>query len=127
METVYVPRRTMLSRNEEAVEEEKRRLGTFVLISNAETDRVTNAEVLRTYKGQDAAETRFRLVKDPQLVDGIFLKKPDRIGTLGIVLVMALLQNVKVMLLHDADRTERFLTDGQCRRTRSPCGGDGGI
>ncbi|WP_127589264.1 hypothetical protein [Paenibacillus koleovorans] len=38
-----------------------------------------------------AAETQFRLLKDPQLVGGVYLKTPDRLDELGIVLVMALL------------------------------------
>ncbi|WP_164821825.1 hypothetical protein [Paenibacillus koleovorans] len=39
----------------------------------------------------DAAETRYRLLKDPQFVGGVYLKTPNRIVALGIVLVMALL------------------------------------
>ncbi|MCP3776774.1 IS4 family transposase, partial [Paenibacillus sp. MZ04-78.2] len=73
------------------MEAEKRLISTFVLISNAETSGYSDSDLLRAYKGQDAAETRFRLLKDPQLVDGIYLKTPDRIAALGIVLVMALL------------------------------------
>jgi len=40
---------------------------------------------------QEAAETRVRLPKDPQLVDGIYLKTSERIAVLGVVMVMALL------------------------------------
>ena len=90
-ETVYVPVLAKWERNEATIEQHKRMLSTFVLISNAESSRYTDVELLRTYKGQEAAETRFRLLKDAQLVDGIFLKTPERIAALGIVLVMALL------------------------------------
>ncbi|WP_127586918.1 IS1634 family transposase [Paenibacillus koleovorans] len=91
METVYVPKLGSFTREEAAVEAEKRLLSTFVLISNGEADRYSDTDLLRAYKGQDAAETRFRLLKDPQLVGGVYLKTPDRIEALGIVLVMALL------------------------------------
>ncbi|MFB6367937.1 IS4 family transposase, partial [Paenibacillus elgii] len=80
METVYVPKLEQFVRDEAAVEAEKRLLSTFVLISNAETSGYSDTDLLRAYKGQDAAETRFRLLKDPQLVDGIYLKTPDRIA-----------------------------------------------
>jgi len=151
METVYVPSLKQFVRDEAAVEAEKRLLSTFVLISNAEAPAYSDVDLLRAYKGQDAVETRFRLLKDPQLVDGVYLKTPERIAALGIVLVMALLiygileyrirqqldkqekpfripgrsrdykptgqillvmlQQIKVMLLRYADRTERVLTD----------------
>lgn len=150
MEKVYVPTLRQLMRNEAAVETEKRLLSTFVLISNAEAA-YSDLHLLRAYKGQDAAETRFRLLKDPKLVDGIYLKTPERIAALGIVLVMALLiygileyrirqewdnhqkplripgrgrdykptgqvllaclQQIKVMLLQYPDRAVRVLTD----------------
>jgi transposase len=91
METVYVPQLQRIERIEQAVEAEKRLLSTFVLISNAESQTYSDLECLQSYKGQEAAETRFRLLKDPQLVDGIYLKTPERIAALSIVLVMALL------------------------------------
>lgn len=90
-ERVYVPILTRWERDEAVVAARKRLLSTFVLISNVAADRYTDVELLRIYKGQEAAETRFRLLKDPQMVDGIFLKTSERIEALGIVLVMALL------------------------------------
>src|SRR5206468_5727148 len=68
VEKVYVPKLQQLVSDEAAVEAEKRLLSTFVLMSNAEAA-YTDLHLLRAYKGQDAAETRFRLLKDPQLVD----------------------------------------------------------
>jgi transposase len=91
MQTVYVPVLTKRERCEAAVEARKGLLSTFVLISNVAADRYTDGELLRTYKVQEVAETRFRLRKDPQMVDGLFLKTSERIAALGIVLVMALL------------------------------------
>src|SRR5690625_2331798 len=52
---------------------------------------MTDPENLQTNKGQEAAETRFRLLKSPAIIDGFFLKKPSRIEALGIIFVMVLL------------------------------------
>jgi transposase len=87
----HVPMLEQITRKEGEVEAHRRRLSTFVLISNATPDQYDALALLRQYKGQEAAETRFRLLKDPQLVDGIYLKTPERIAALGVVMVMALL------------------------------------
>jgi len=118
METVYVPKLRELVQNEEAVENEKRLLSTFVLISNAEAPAYSDIDLLRSYKGQEAAETRFRLLKDPQLVDGIYLKTPERIEALGIVLVMALLLYgiLEYRIRQQLDKEERpFRIKGRAR------------
>ncbi|MNQ86716.1 hypothetical protein D3C85_1019160 [compost metagenome] len=66
--------------------------GLFVLMtSHSESENWSSARVLQTYKGQAAAETRFRLLKDPAVLDAIYLKQPKRVEALGIVFVMALL------------------------------------
>ena len=90
-DTVYVPCVRHFRRNEAAIETEKRRLSTFVLITNQKRELCPDPDVLKTYKGQEAVETRFRLLKNPQFVDGFYLKTPERIEALGIVLVMAML------------------------------------
>jgi transposase len=67
-------------------------LSTFVLITNKlDEEALSNQEVLRNYKGQLAAENRFRLIKDSQMIDAICLKTSERVEALGIVYVMALL------------------------------------
>lgn len=66
--------------------------GMFVLMtSHVEDEKWTSAKVLLTYKGQASAETRFRLLKDPAILDAIYLKQPKRIEALGTVFMMALL------------------------------------
>jgi len=89
---VYRSQLIDLEEDEEAVEEKKRKMSTFILITDLldSTER-PDVEILQTYKGQEAAETRFRLLKSPHMIDGFFLKKPSRIEALGIVFVMALL------------------------------------
>ena len=66
--------------------------GLFVLMTDhAESDEWNSARVLQTYKGQAAAETRFRLLKDPVILDAMYVKQPRRVEALGVVFVMALL------------------------------------
>jgi transposase len=47
-------------------------------------------EVLRAYKEPHGVEQNFAFVKDPVLVNSLFLKKPERIEALGLVLVLTL-------------------------------------
>lgn len=66
--------------------------GMFVLMtSHKESPAWTSEKILQTYKGQAAAETRFRLLKDPSVLNAIYLKQPSRIEALGTVFIMALL------------------------------------
>jgi len=68
--------------------------GCFVLLSNVPIDGDTalnETEILRTYKGQYGVESDFAFLKDPLIVNDIFLKKPSRIDALGMVLIIALM------------------------------------
>ena len=49
------------------------------------------AGLLRTYKGQYGVESDFAFLKDPLVVNDIFLKSPSRIDALGMVLIIALM------------------------------------
>lgn len=46
---------------------------------------------LRAYKGQNGVENDFAFLKDPLIVNDIFLKTPAQIDALGMILVLALL------------------------------------
>lgn len=75
---------------------ERRRLevGCFVLLSNIPThgeDSMSGEELLREYKGQQGVERGFSFIKDPMVVNAIFLKTPERIEALGFILLCALL------------------------------------
>jgi transposase len=48
-------------------------------------------EILRTYKEQHAIERNFGFLKDDQIVKALFLKRPERIEELGLVLLISLL------------------------------------
>lgn len=68
--------------------------GCFVLLSNVpiEGDGAMNgAGLLKIYKGQYGVESDFAFLKDPLIVNDIFLKTPSRIDALGMVLIIALM------------------------------------
>jgi transposase len=68
--------------------------GCFVLLTNVPTagDLAHNAgEVLQAYKEQHGTEQNYGFLKDPVIVNSLFLKKPERLEALGMVLVLALL------------------------------------
>ena len=68
--------------------------GCFVLLTNvpAQGDEGYSAEkILRTYKDQHAIENNFGFLKDDQIVNAVFLKRPERIEALGLILLISLL------------------------------------
>jgi len=69
--------------------------GCFVLLSNLtdlkDYDQWPSEALLALYKDQGGIEQNFSFLKDPVIVNSIFLKKPHRIEVLGLVLLIALL------------------------------------
>jgi len=56
--------------------------------SSGGQDGVHGALTLKTYKGQYGVESDFAFLKDPLVVNDIFLKTPSRIDALDMVLIM---------------------------------------
>ena len=68
--------------------------GCFVLLSNVpikDEGAMDGAGLLKTYKGQYGVESDFAFLKDPLIVNDVFLKSPSRIDALGMVLIIALM------------------------------------
>jgi transposase len=68
--------------------------GCFVLLTNVPTagDLAHSAQdILTIYKEQHGTEQNYGFLKDPVIVNSLFLKKPERIEALGLVLLLALL------------------------------------
>jgi transposase len=66
----------------------------FVLLTNVPTtgEMAHRAgDVLQAYKEQHGIEQNFGFLKDPLIVNSLFLKKPERIEALGLVCLLALL------------------------------------
>ncbi len=69
--------------------------GCFVLLSNVpqsfQKRQWTDSDLLVEYKEQEGIEQNFGFLKDPLIVNSIFLKKNERIEVLGLVLLISLL------------------------------------
>jgi transposase len=78
----------------EVIARKTQETGCFVLLTNVPTagDMAHRAsEVLRAYKEQHGIEQNFGFLKDPLIVNSLFLKNPERIEALGFVCLLALL------------------------------------
>ncbi|MBD2578618.1 IS1634 family transposase [Oscillatoria sp. FACHB-1406] len=67
--------------------------GRFILATNVlDEQALSHEEMLSHYKGQQAVERGFRFLKDPMfLTDSVFLKSPQRIEALGLIMGLCLL------------------------------------
>lgn len=86
--------RTRIAEQQEAIAQRQQMAGCFVLLSNvpADGEAAYSAErILRTYKEQHGIEKNFGFLKDDQIVNALFLKRPERIEALGLILLISLL------------------------------------
>jgi transposase len=86
--------RGTLHERAEVIARKVQETGCFVLLTNVPTaGEIAHraGEVLRAYKEQHGVEQNFAFLKDPLIVNSLFLKKPERIEALGLVLLLALL------------------------------------
>lgn len=114
-----------LTPNTGAIEREKQIAGCFVLLTNVPLDGdsgMDGKKLLLTYKGQYGVESDFAFLKDPIVVNDIFLKKPSRIDALGMILVIALMiyrlmeRTMRVRL----KQTKKEITGWENRKTDKP-------
>ena len=82
----------------EAVDTMREQAGCFVLITNVPVEGPPDSDmpydgkkILQTYKDQNGIEHNFSFLKDPVVINSVFLKKPKRIEALGLILVISLL------------------------------------
>jgi len=83
-----------LEENTETIDRKRAEAGCFVLLSNVpiEGEMAHSPEqILRAYKEQHGIERNFSFLKDPMIVNDMFLKSPSRIEALGMVLMISLL------------------------------------
>ena len=75
------------------VEQEARRKACFIVATNVlDTSILSDQELVTTYKEQGSVERGFRFLKDPLfLASSVFVKKPERIVALGLIMVLCLL------------------------------------
>ena len=108
---------TMARKREEA--------GCVVLLTHVPTqgDLAHCAEdVLKGDKNQHGIEQNFSFLKDPLIVNSLFLKKPERIEALGLVLLLALLlwRLMERSLRHYVDTTGTTVTGWDNKATDRP-------
>jgi transposase len=79
---------------EKDLERAHKEAGCFVLITNEPFESeggMSSLDLLRLYKDQHSIEQNFGFLKDPLIVNALFLKSPKRIEALGLILVLALM------------------------------------
>ena len=84
----------VISERAPLAEQKREQAGCFVLLTNTPTEGDmghTPQEVLLAYKEQHGIERDFGFLKDPLIVNDLFLKKPERIEALGFILLTSLL------------------------------------
>ena len=82
--------KTTLSTYTERIARLEEEAGCFVLRTNVPTagDLAHSARAILTgYKDQHGTEHNYAFLKDPVMVNSLFLKKPERIEALGLILL----------------------------------------
>jgi transposase len=82
-----------VSLNEAALEQMAHRQAAFLVATNVlDPQQLSDQELIQTYKDQHSVERGFSFLKDPLfLASSVFVKKPERIVALSLVMVLCLL------------------------------------
>jgi len=109
----------------EVIARKTQETGCFVLLTKVPTvgEMAHRAgDVLRAYKEQHGIEQNYGFLKDPLIVNSLFLKKPERIEALGLVLLLALLlwRLVERTLRVHVETTGQPLTGWDKKATQKP-------
>ena len=100
--------------------------GCFVLLSNVplifQGRAWSGSDLLAQYKEQYGIEKNFGFLKDPLIVNSIFLKKNERIEVLGMVLLIALLiwRLMERTMREYITEQDRTITGWDNRQTQRP-------
>jgi transposase len=117
--------RPTLRAQAEVILRKRQEAACFVLLTNVPTQGEmvhSSREVLHAYKNQHGVEQNFAFLKDPLIVNSLFLKKPERIEALGLVLLLALLlwRLVERALRVHVETTGNTLTGWDKKATQKP-------
>jgi transposase len=98
--------------------------GCFVLLTNLieQQEDWPASELLKLYKSQIGIETNFSFLKDPAIVNSIFLKKAERIEVLGLILLISLLiwRLMERSMRQYVEENDCTLTGWERRPTKKP-------
>jgi transposase len=114
-----------LHERSEVIARKRQEAGCFVLLTNVPTvgEMAHKARaVLQAYKEQHGIEQNYGFLKDPLIVNSLFLKKPERIEALGLILLLALLvwRLVERTLRVHVETTGNPLTGWDKKTTQKP-------
>lgn len=114
-----------VEKNTEAIETKRAEAGCFVLLTNVpETGPMahTGEDILRAYKEQHGVERNFAFLKDPLIVNDLFLKNPERIEALGMILLISLLVSnlIERALRQYTSEEDNTLPGWRGRETKRP-------
>ena len=74
------------------VEQAKHKKSCFIIASNRDRSELSNDGIIDSYKGQQSVERGYRFLKDPHFfTSSFFLKKPERISALIMIMTLSLL------------------------------------
>lgn len=115
---------TKITEAPEKIEPLRIQAGCFVLLTNLveKRDEWPAIELLKLYKSQIGIEKNFSFLKDPMIANSIFLKKPERIEVLGLVLLSALLiwRLMERSMRKHVEANDCTLTGWERRPTKKP-------
>ena len=100
--------------------------GCFVLLSNlispSEKEEWTAEKLLCLYKNQIGIEQNFGFLKNPVIINSVFLKKNSRIEVLGMVLLISLLiwRLIERSMRQYIEQKQTTMTGWVRRRTKRP-------
>ena len=114
-----------ITEDEKSVSKLRQQAGCFVMLTNvamAGEDSYDAKDILKAYKDQYGIEQNFGFLKDPVIVNSIFLKRPERIEVLGLVLLLSLLiwRLIERQMRQYIEREKRDLPGWKNRRTKRP-------
>lgn len=102
----------------------EKKKGYFVLATNdLSWESFPMEEVLRTYKSQQSVERGFRFLKSPDfLVSSFFLKKPERIESLLMIMTLCLLvySSIEYKVRRELKEQGEFFLDQKKKPTQKP-------
>lgn len=115
-----------IDENDQAVKSLRIEAGCFVLLANLSSDQELKDwpadKLLQLYKEQNGIEKNFGFLKDPMIVNSLFLKKPERIEVLGMILLIALLiwRLMERSMRQYIEKNNTDITGWENRPTRKP-------
>ena len=111
--------------DEAAIAKAREQAGCFVLLSNVPAEGeegYSPTQVLASYKEQHGIEKNFGFLKDDAIVNALFLKTPERLEALGLILLIALLiwRLMEAQMRRTLEQTQTSLPGWDNKPTRRP-------